>query len=327
MTIAFSASNHAAGFVRTDLQILKTIGEVALLPEGHLPLVWKKLDPVARASLVYGWFADLPNLDTGILCRILRKPFVLAVGGYELANFPEFQYGLQRRSLTRLVVRKCFDSATALLFLHPSLLEEASRFHPRAQAKMQTVRAGFDGSFWTFRVDAERKGVATILAADTLARFLIKGGPRVFEVARSFPDREFLVVGVWPHLLNRLRNEAPSNVRIVPPASPEHIRQILQETSVYLQFSVREVFPNSVCEAMLCGAIPVTSSLPVFGEVVGDVGFVVADSEAASFVAAVEEALERAETLRVRARQRILAVYPAETRAKKVREVLAAVTS
>ena len=322
MTIAFSASNHAAGFVRTDLQILGGMGEIELLPEGHLPFVWRKVSPVARASLVYGWFADLPNLDTGILCRVLRKPFVLAVGGYELANYPEFGYGLQRRLGMRLVVRKCFDYATALLFLHRGLLEEASRFHPDARDKMRVVPAGYDGSFWRSQDGVHRKYVATVIAADSMSRFMIKGGPHVLEVARRFPDHEFVIVGLWPEVQRRLRSQPPPNVRMIPRIPADQVRRVLQESTVYLQFSLREVFPNAVCEAMLCGSIPVVSPLPAMREVVGDAGFVANASDVASYATALEEALGQAELLRDQARQRILTAYPLEKRSSELRSML-----
>jgi glycosyltransferase involved in cell wall biosynthesis len=42
----------------------------------------------------------------------------------------------------------------------------------------------------------------------------------------------------------------------------------------YLQLSVAEGFPNTLCEAMLCGCIPIGSNVFSIPKIIGDTGFV-----------------------------------------------------
>lgn len=320
--IALSAANYYAGFIRTDVELLRRIDEVELTPASRAPAPWTKARAIRRARAVFGWFADLSNLDTGVLCRVLRKRFVLAVAGYELANMPEFEYGLQRRRLSRAVVRRCFRLANVLAFLHEGLRAEAERFDPPSRPKMVVVPPGYAGTFWTPADGSPRTVVASVIAADTLPRFRVKGGPVVLGVARRFPSTPFVIVGLHPEIRRLLQTEAPANVRLEPVISTDELRTLFRRSLAILQPSAREVFPNSVCEAMLCGAIPVVSPLPVMREVVADAGFVAPRGSVEAYGASLAEALQASDALRVAAANRVRTRYPLEGRFRALQDTL-----
>ncbi len=322
MTILFTAGNYDAGFILTDLRLLRTLDSVEILPATRLPDPWAKLKKIPYADIVYGWFADLPNLDTGVLCRLLRKRFVLAIAGYEVARLPDIGYGLQRRRLTRLVVRQCVRNATTILVLHRGLSYQTRTLYPEVGDKIEVVPPGFDASFWFPGDDGPRTLVTTVISSDILPRFQVKGGPMVFEVARRCPRLSFVAVGVVPRLQNLVMGQAPPNVRLVPRVTQEELRRIFQASTIYLQFSIQEVFPNAVCEAMLCGCVPIVSPLPVMREVVGDAGFVLPEANSEVYAGALKEALGRADTLRERARERIASAYPLEKRRSELQRIL-----
>lgn len=322
MTILFTAGNYDAGFILTDLRLLRTIDSVEILPATRLPDVWGKLKRIPHVDIVYGWFADLPNLDTGVLCRLLRKRFVLAIAGYEVASLQDIGYGLQRRHLTRLVVRQCLRNASTILVLHRGLSYQTRTLYPEIGDKIEVVPPGFDASFWVPGDDGPRTLVTTVISSDILPRFQVKGGPMVLEVARRCPGLSFVAVGVVPRLQDLVIGQAPPNVRFVSRVSQEELRRIFQASSMYLQFSIQEVFPNAVCEAMLCGCVPVVSPLPVMREVVGDAGFVVSAANSNVYASALKEALEQTDTLRARARERIASLYPLEKRRSELQRVL-----
>lgn len=325
--IAVSAANYYSGFIRTDVELLRRITQVELIPPSRAPRPLAKAWAIPRAKAVYGWFADLSNIDTGLLCRLFRKRFILAVAGYELANMPEFDYGLQRRALSRMVVRRCFRLADVLTFLHEGLREEAAQFDPPSLRKMVVVPPGYEASFWTPEVGRTRSVVTSVVTAESLPRFRVKGGPIVLRIARRFPSVPFVLVGIKPEISRLVSKDIPGNVRLATVMAPGDLRALFQDSLAVLQPSAREVFPNAVCEAMLCGAIPIVSPLGVMQEVVGEVGFVAVDSTVESYVNALRDALTAVESRRAAARERIRTHYPLEARLRAMQALLAENTS
>ncbi len=314
MSILFSAANYDAGFIRTDLELLRRSDEVVAVPPSRLPSPWFKARALRAAHLAYAWFADLSNVDTGILCSLLHKPFVLCVAGYELAALPEIGYGLQGRRLMRSAVRSCVRRADVLLFLTEELRREAAARYPEATPRMRVLPPAFDASFWTPRAEGPRSAVMSVIAADDLPRFRVKGGPTLLEAARRMPSREFVLVGVRATLQEELREQVPPNVRLLGRIGREELRDRYRRSSIILQPSLREVFPNAVCEGMLCGCIPVVSGLGSMREVVGDSGFVAETSTADGLSAALDAALAAPDPLRERGRARITERYAMERR-------------
>ncbi len=323
MTLAFNAPNLEAGFILTDLRILRELDSVRVIPPSRFPRTWDKFRAVAEANLVYAWFADLMNLDTALLSRWLRKPFVLAIGGYELARMPEIGYGLQRRAFSRGVVRRCVELADVLLFLHETLRDEARELYPEASARMRVIPAGFDTEFWTPDATAERHGITSVISVDTPARFRVKGGPEVLALAKQYPDRKFRIVGIQPAVGRYLAGGLPPNVETVPRVPAERLRALFRESSLVLQLSRREVFPNAVCEAMLCGCPAVVSPLPVMRETVADTGFVAESMDLGTLERTLARALEDAEPLRDRARSRICDAFGLAKRRDALRALIA----
>jgi len=70
---------------------------------------------VRHCDLVFCWFAGWHSLAPVLLARLLRKPAVVVVGGYDTANLPEAGYGSQRGGMRRLVARSIIHNATHLI--------------------------------------------------------------------------------------------------------------------------------------------------------------------------------------------------------------------
>lgn len=322
VSILFSAANYDAGFIRMDLDLLRRVDEVVTVPPSRMPQPWFKARALRRARFAYGWFADLSNMDTGILCSLLHRPFVLSVAGYELADLPEIGYGLQGRRILRSAVRSCFRHARIILFLTEALRREALDRYPEAAQRMHVLPPAFDSTFWTPAAAGPRSAVTSVIAADRLPRFQVKGGPALLDVARRTPSQEFVVVGVRPSLQDELRPQVPPNVRFLGRISPEELRDQYRRSSVILQPSLREVFPNAVCEAMLCACIPVVSGLSSMRETVGDTGFIAPAPSAEGISTALAAALAAPDSLRERVRARVAERYAVETRFQGLQTLL-----
>src|SRR5438034_7161352 len=118
--------NQAQSFVVIDLKLLQERWPVEeryeqrrrVNPTSVMRSVW-------NSSLVFCWFASWHSLLPVFFSRILNKPSVVVVGGYDTANLPEANYGSQRGGLRRWVSRAIINMATQLVVNSESARKEA----------------------------------------------------------------------------------------------------------------------------------------------------------------------------------------------------------
>jgi glycosyltransferase involved in cell wall biosynthesis len=83
----------------------------------------------------------------------------------------------------------------------------------------------------------------------------------------------------------------PSNVKTMPGVKNSELPGIFSAFEFYLQLSMAEGFPNSICEAMLCECIPIGSDVFSIPEIIGDSGFVVKKRDVDVLKQVIEQAL------------------------------------
>src|SRR4051794_20523195 len=115
MRILFVYSRRAS-FVEIDLDLLRERWEVR---EWAQPGRWANplavLREVRRADVVFGWFASWHTFWPITFARLLRKPSLLVVGGFDTANLPDIGYGYQQGGATRRLASWTIRSATRLI--------------------------------------------------------------------------------------------------------------------------------------------------------------------------------------------------------------------
>lgn len=299
-------------FQQTDVEILRGLGHDVRV----LLWSWRALGFLRKearwADVVFCWHIGLHAFAASFVARRLA----CVIGGFEFANIPELGYGNLRNPWMKAVTRWVWRRSDALLYVDSSLSQEASRAfgHP---GKAFHIPTGFDPSFWT--PGSERRGSLILTAADApdFQRVRLKGVDRFLEVAQRCPDLEFAVAG---NVARVVGGRAGANVSTLGWLEPEPLRDAYRRAAVYCQPSRREGLPNGLCEAMLCGCVPVGTPAGGIPTVIGDAGFVVS-GDPESIEAAIRAALSR-DDLRERARSRIVAQFPLERRRKALKEVL-----
>jgi glycosyltransferase involved in cell wall biosynthesis len=96
--------------------------------------------------------------------------------------------------------------------------------------------------------------------------------------------------------------------------SDETLADWYRRASVYVQASRHEGFGMAVAEAMLAGCIPVVTKAGALPEVVGDVGVQVDAPDPESIADGIRAALALPDEQRLRARQRVLDLFPVSAR-------------
>ncbi len=295
------------------------------------------------AAVILSWFADYHAVLPTWAGRRLGVPVAVILGGFDGIWIPELDYGVFGSRWRAPLARRVLRGADLLMPVSGALIESESRFVTWPEARRQGVRAHVEGLATPFVVvptgyvpedwplgPAERgRTVCTVglLGSDrTLRR---KGVDLLFETARLMPDVAFTVVGVSAErqAAVRARYAPPPNVALVPPQPRERLPGVYGAASVYLQLSRAEGMPNVVCEAMLCGCIPVGSRVFGIPDAVGAAGEIVDAPEPARIAEAIWAAFGRAPDGRQAARDHIRAHFTREHRRQRLFQLLDGLTS
>lgn len=289
---------------------------------------WKR-DCICHFS---GYHALLPAW----LCR---RTFIILAGS-DCASIPAIRYGNHARLLMGRATCWAAAHATRLLPVHGSLMYRVQHFSntvpaeqgllafgPRIATPWTVVPYGFDAGFWIPGAAAKRNPELFICvpgpATPNNKLHRLKGVDVVLAIAERLPQAHFLVVGVAEPVTYA---QVSANVSFRPHLDRESLRDLYRAASFHLQLSRSEGMPNALCEAMLCGCIPVVSAISSMPEIVRGIGFIQEHDDpdqgaALCNIALNLSAAERTERSNA-ARERIVRKYPLERRSDQVNQLL-----
>lgn len=315
--------NAAVQFVRQDLETLRKhhrVTEIYLRSRRMNPItVFRQ---VRTHDLVFGWFASWHTFLPFLFARFLRKPSVLIVGGYDVANMPKIGYGHQRGGLKKWVSRWTMRCATHVISTSHYSESETTVNASIPDARVRTVYVGVPDAFGSLPHEPRARIVLTVGNVDR-SNLQRKGHEPFVRTAALMPDVKFVLVGNWKDdAIEYLRSIATSNVTFTGRVSDEALLDYYRNASVYVQASLHEGFGLSVAEAMLAGCVPVVNRVGSLPEVAGDSGVYVESPDPAAIAKAVEKALAYPETARASIRQRVLDEFPMEKRGDSLEQLI-----
>lgn len=241
---------------------------------------WRKIEMFVCKFV--GYSALLPSL----LGKIGGKACLLVTAGTESAYLPSIHYGDFRKPVLGKFTEWSLRMATHIAPVHYSLMlcdyvynkeifpqQGVQFFCKNLKTPFTYIPYGFDEKKF---VDIGKKRIPnsflTIAAGfEQEVVFLRKGLDLIWEMAKRFPEFHFTVVG---YKAGQFHKEVPSNVQIIAAIPQEKLIELLNEHEFYAQISMFEGFPNALCEAMLCGCIPIGSSVAAIPDIIGDTGFI-----------------------------------------------------
>jgi len=306
------AYSRPARFVTIDRDLLAERHDVREYAQpGPLPRPFAAWRAVSRADVVVCWFASWHAPAPLLAARLLRRPSILIVGGFDTANLPEIGYGYQQGGVRRILARTSMRLAGRLLTNSEWSREELRR---NAGLDAEVVYHGIPDPFGELPSGPRERMALTVGNVARLS--LERKGMRAFvEAAAHLPDVEFVVAGRWADdAADELRDVAGPNVRLTGELADEELADLYAHAAVYVQASRHEGFGMAVAEAMLAGCVPVVTSAGALPEVVGGAGVVVASPDPALIAAGVREALALGDEARAQARGRVLEWFPLEVR-------------
>jgi glycosyltransferase involved in cell wall biosynthesis len=158
--------------------------------------------------------------------------------------------------------------------------------------------------------------VLTVAIAKEKKTFIRKGLDILIEAARMLPEMPFVVVGADPKLAAAFH--PPTNMTFIAAVPRHELLPYYQRAKVYAQPSRREGLPHTLCEAMLCGCIPVGSRSDGIPTAIGNEGVLVSPKNALALAEALKYCIETEEDIGLHARARIVAMFQKEKREREI---------
>jgi glycosyltransferase involved in cell wall biosynthesis len=315
--------SRKASFVAIDREILAERYELEdLYQPGRLPDPIKVIRGVLRADLVFGWFASWHTFFPITLAWLLRKPSVLVIGGFDVANMPDIGYGHQQGGLRRWASRFMFRRAKRLVTNSNYSLSEIERNTDVPPARVTVIHHGVPDPFGELPAEPKQRLALTVGPVDhgTLVQ---KGQLPFARASRDLPDVRFVVAGKWlDEAVGELRAAGGSNLELTGWLFDDELLDAYRRAAVYVQASRHEGFGLAVAEAMLAGCVPVVMNVTAMPEVVGDAGVKIESQEPETVAAGIRAALELGPPASAAARARILTTFPMDRRREGILRVV-----
>lgn len=304
-----------ASFIKLDRDLLAERHDVVdWRPARKLGNPFRLLRELRRADAVVSWWATWESLLPLVFARLMRRPSLLIVGGFDVANVPEIGYGYQQGGIRKRLAHFVIARATCVMTNSHYSREEIERNMGISPERVEVVHHGVPDLFAEAAPPQKERLAVTVgvVARSNLRR---KGHLPFVQAARELPDVRFVLAGKWADdAAQELRAEAGENVELTGFLSDEDLHDLLLRARVYVQPSAHEGFGISVAEAMLARCVPVVTPAGALPEVVGDTGVVVRSAESGDVAEGIRQALELPADTGERARGRVLTEFPLDVR-------------
>jgi len=244
-----------------------------------------------------GWWSIIPVL----LFKFSKTKTVIILHGTECAAIDSLKYGNLRKKPLRYIIRTTLKHADIIAPVSQSLVKTKitfgievneqhqgyKEFFPFLTTPYSVIHNGLDGTYWQNKPDNISRE-ERFLAVISEGQFNLKGGDLIYGMAEKRPDLNFSVAGMErPTFCKSL-----SNIKFLGKLSPEDLKKQYHSHKFYLQLSSWEGFGLSLCEAMLCGCIPIGSNTNEIPKIISRHGYIINEKS----ITALEKAIYKAMT-------------------------------
>ncbi len=309
-------------FIEDDERLLRSHFPVEKVIASGARALWSIPFAVRRNDVILTWFGSVYSAFTTFFAHLMGKPSVIVLAGVDASKDREINYGIWLSPWKSAFIRYAFRRADRLLVVAPFLGDEAKRLAEFDGENIAFLPFGFDPEKWEIGRVSRHRRVLTVASCENEWRMKKKGIDKLFSAAHSLPDVAFRLVGIHEVLLKRIHDTVPPNVEVIPYLPRKDLLVEYASAKVFCQPSFTEGLPNTLCEAMLCGCIPVGTIAGGIPTVIGDAGYLVEYRDQQALVNALVRALNAPEDEGEKARKRILTEFPESRRENGLRETI-----
>jgi len=303
--------NHDRSFIQKDISILHEHFEVKtyFYKKDKDLLKLKKL--VKWCDVIYCWFASYHCVIPFLFGRLYKKKKIVVVGGFDACNIKG--YGIFSSWKGRRLATYIYKNSNKILVVDESLKKDIlANSKLKISEKIEVLPTGYNPNKW-HPSGEKKKMVLTVCYVDE-GNWWRKGINTFVKASEKFPNILFYVIGKIDDDVKIRVESAPKNVKFMGWVSDNELLKLYQKAKVYCQLSRYEGLPNVLCEAMLCGCVPVGTKHCGIPTAIGKTGFYVPYKDIKATEVAIINALKSSEEAGSKARERIKQKFPIERR-------------
>ena len=292
------------GIFRTGIEVLKEF--VFLIFNGF------------KFDSVFIWFGDYHSLLPVLFAKIFKKKSFVVIGGYDVSTLSEYGYGSFSHPIRSFFTRNTFKYVDICFPVAEALRKKLLIINPKAKA--ETIATIVDIEKFNFSEYERPKQIITVSGTENHQRLMVKGLDRFRELATYLPEFEFIIIGATDTVKSYFE-PLPPNLTLLPPQQFDQLTQYYESASFYAQLSRSEGLPNALCEAMLCGCIPVGTNVGDIQITIGNTGITIEDWKPEVLVDFIQLNHNNIQ-LRDRARERIITLYNPAKRIERFKQLM-----
>jgi len=328
-SILFVYVNYSS-FVKADFEILSTFANVTKYQFKPGKGIFKTGIEVLKELIflifngfkfdsVFVWFGDYHSMLPVLFAKLFRKKSFVVIGGYDVSTLSEYKYGSFSNPIRAFFTRNTFKFVDICFPVADALRKKLLVLNPKANA--ETIATSVDAEKFNFSEYERPKTIITVSGTDNHQRLMVKGLDRFRELATCLPEFEFIIIGATDGVKSCFE-PLPANLTLLPPQQFDQLAQHYEHASFYAQLSRSEGLPNALCEAMLCGCIPVGTNVGDIKITIGNAGLTIDDWKPEVLVDYIRLNHNNIQ-LRNLARERIQMLYDPATRIERFRQLMA----
>ncbi|GMT46377.1 MAG: hypothetical protein IEMM0006_2209 [bacterium] len=329
-----------SSFIRNDVAVLSKHFRVVantyawnkkyLTPFYLLHQIYFLLKNIRSTKKIIVSFAGYWSFFPALAGKLAKIDVFIILNGTDCASIPPANYGDLRKLPLKTFIRLTYKMATMLLPVSASLVfikntyysddkfsfQGYKHFFPRIKTKNKVVFNGFDENFWRPLKEIGREP-DSFIAVFSSSQYFLKGGDLIHQLSGKFPECKFYIAGTDKPVFLKEENK---NLIFLGKLSAEALRNYYNKSTFYLQLSIFEGFGCALSEAMLCGCVPIGSSVNIIPEIIGNSGFILGKKDLTELENIIHKVLtiENKNTLAKLARERIINDYSMKKREQEL---------
>ncbi len=232
---------------------------------------------IKQCDLCFVWFATYYALFATAFAKMLGKPSVLVVGGYDVVKVPEINYGLITNPVKKIFPIFSLQWADAILPFSDDSKNQMLEYFDVEEKKIRTVYLGVN-PVALGKAPGRKANMAATVGVVTKGNLTRKGLEVFVKAAKYLPAVSFVLIGDTPdeRAIGYLKEIATPNVHFKNLGyDTKKVVAELSKAKAYVQVSYHEGFGRAMAEAMCQECVPVVSYRGAIPEVVGNTGFYV----------------------------------------------------
>jgi glycosyltransferase involved in cell wall biosynthesis len=215
-----------------------------------------------KYNTIYCWFADYHCLLPSLIKKFTNKKLIVAIGGFDAIAIPEYHYGAHLKRIRSRIIRFCCDRADLLIcsskFVGDCL--KSTLQNEQLEKKIVVAYPGIACAKANLKEEEEEGKTyfaIYVSAGSSIDRMLIKGVDRFLELAKSVPEKKFILIGPQKEAFDWVKSQNIPNLELVEKLKREEITSYYSKSKYIALFSRFEAFGMVILEGMCNGCIPV----------------------------------------------------------------------